>query len=108
MTKEELLTNLLNGAGQIRADLNAAAEELNAYLEQETAFKLTLQELQESKDVLEATILLAEETPEGRINGSNEPKRKRQTTVLLAELAGGDDAYGKVCREHQHTAKQLE
>jgi chromosome segregation ATPase len=53
-----------------------------------------LSELETDLEVHRHSVIMAEMHEEGRINGSNAAKRKRQTELLLAELPEIDPDYG--------------
>lgn len=108
MKQEELLNHLINAGGNISQELEDIAGELIQAMQKEAHHKLTLQDLHHSQEVLEADILLAEESKEGRINGSNQSKRDKQALLLLQELASNDGPYAKVRRETRKHSQQYE
>jgi chromosome segregation ATPase len=90
---ENMRIHLYEQYTAITTDWSGALDEWAAKADELGEARRVLAELKSDLEVYESSVLLAEESAEGRINGSNEPKRKRQATVLLGNLADEDADY---------------
>lgn len=93
MDKQEMLQKLYRDYEEIcvkwKHRLSALRDKLSDF--DETQRRLS--ELETDIEVYEHSVVMAEMHKEGRINGSNAAKRKRQTEILLAELPELDPNY---------------
>jgi predicted nucleic acid-binding Zn-ribbon protein len=93
MDERQMLQELYRDYNHICVEWEEHLTELREKLSALDEAKQRLSQLETDLQVHRHTIITAEMHDEGRINGSNAAKRKRQTEILLADLPDLDPDY---------------
>ena len=93
MNKDTMYDRLYNDYLAIRLEWEQALDDLSIELNDLKDARRQKAEAKEALELYQHTVVMGETHKEGRVNGSNEAKRKRQTTLLLADLQKQDLDY---------------
>ena len=93
MKTDELYGKLYEDYRATRLEWEQALGDLADKLVALNDARRSLAESKQDLELYQHTVVMAETHKEGRINGSNEAKRKRQTALLLADLREQDPHY---------------
>lgn len=90
---DEMYDRLYNDYVAIRAEWREVLPDLDHTLTALAEAKRQKAEIKDNIKILQYMATMAQENKAGKINGTNEPKRKKQTFLYLANLAKTDPEY---------------